>query len=86
MTTTSHLNIHVMLRTDLNVLIVRMENHQMQDLLLTICLTRSSTAFAVEIALAVARKDTSAIRIKNRQDLLSRPMPQYLRLYEFKLS
>jgi hypothetical protein len=29
----------------------------------------SSTAFAVEIALAVARKDTSAIRIKNRQDL-----------------
>ena len=26
-------------------------------------------AFAVEIALAVARKDTSAIQIKNKQDL-----------------
>ena len=26
-------------------------------------------AFAVEIALAVARKDTSAVRIKNREDL-----------------
>ena len=26
-------------------------------------------AFAVEIALAVARKDTSAVRIKNKQDL-----------------
>ncbi|MGB0028461.1 MAG: hypothetical protein WBP64_16630 [Nitrososphaeraceae archaeon] len=29
----------------------------------------SSTAFAVEIALAVARKDTSNIQIKNKQDL-----------------
>jgi hypothetical protein len=26
-------------------------------------------AFAVEISLAVARKDTSAIQIKNKQDL-----------------
>jgi hypothetical protein len=29
----------------------------------------SSTAFAVEIALAVARKDTSSVQIKNKQDL-----------------
>jgi hypothetical protein len=29
----------------------------------------ASMAFAVEIALAVARKDTSAVRIKNREDL-----------------
>ena len=29
----------------------------------------ASMAFAVEIALAVARKDTSTVRIKNRQDL-----------------
>ncbi|MGC2383229.1 MAG: hypothetical protein WA631_09005, partial [Nitrososphaeraceae archaeon] len=29
----------------------------------------SSAAFAVEIALAVARKDTSAVQIKNKQDL-----------------
>ena len=29
----------------------------------------ANMAFAVEIALAVARKDTSAIQIKNRQDL-----------------
>jgi 3'-phosphoadenosine 5'-phosphosulfate (PAPS) 3'-phosphatase len=29
----------------------------------------ANTAFAVEIALAVARKDTSAIQIKNKQDL-----------------
>ena len=29
----------------------------------------SSVAFAVEIALAVARKDTSAVQIKNKQDL-----------------
>ena len=29
----------------------------------------ASMAFAVEIALAVARKDTSAIQIKNKQDL-----------------
>ena len=29
----------------------------------------ASIAFAVEIALAVARKDTSAVQIKNKQDL-----------------
>ena len=29
----------------------------------------ANMAFAVEIALAVARKDTSAIQIKNKQDL-----------------
>ena len=29
----------------------------------------ASMAFAVEIALAVARKDTSTVRIKNKQDL-----------------
>jgi hypothetical protein len=29
----------------------------------------ASIAFAVEIALAVARKDTSAIQIKNKQDI-----------------
>ena len=29
----------------------------------------SSTAFAVEIALTVARKDTSSVQIKNKQDL-----------------
>ncbi len=29
----------------------------------------ANMAFAVEIALAVARKDTSAVRIKNKQDL-----------------
>ena len=29
----------------------------------------ASMAFAVEIAFAVARKDTSAIQIKNKQDL-----------------
>ena len=29
----------------------------------------SNIAFAVEIALAVARKDTSAVQIKNKQDL-----------------
>ena len=29
----------------------------------------ASMAFAVEISLAVARKDTSAIKIKNKQDL-----------------
>ena len=29
----------------------------------------ASIAFAVEIALAVARKDTSSVRIKNKQDL-----------------
>ncbi|MGC2598427.1 MAG: hypothetical protein WA395_09885 [Nitrososphaeraceae archaeon] len=29
----------------------------------------ASIAFAVEISMAVARKDTSAIKIKNKQDL-----------------
>ena len=50
-------------------MIVRRGGFQIQTSKLKICFQLASMAFAVEIALAVARKDISSTQIKNKQDL-----------------
>ena len=48
---------------------MRKENYQIQEFDVEDLFELANMAFAVEIALAVARKDTSAVQIKNKQDL-----------------